>query len=206
MSEFDAGALASAGDVTPSAGFVPPAIFAAQNESNDAGLVTYGANQPVLRLSRTAGSASLESALTGSSYFSITLTPTAPLSFTSLTFNAARGGASANRGLAVFSNVAGFDVGSASSFTQSDALLYVEHLPEQRTFEPASAFFAVDLSGAAFQNVATPATFYFYTFTPGDGSSLEIDNIVFNQVPEPSVLLLGGMSLLALLRRRPLQR
>ncbi len=199
VSEFDAGFLTSASAVTPNSGY---SLFAAQNSSNDTGLSAYGTNQPVLRLSRVGESTSLTTALGNGSYFSITLTPATTLSLTSLTFNAARGGDSANRGLAIFSNAAGFDVSNASSFTESDAAFYVQHFPVQRDFVPAGASFSVDLSAEAYQNLTASVTFYFYTFTPGSGSSMEIDNIVFMAIPEPSGMLLGGIGMVSLLLRR----
>ncbi len=181
VTQFDDTLLNSADPVTSNGGY---ALFAVQDSGNDVGLAGYGANQPVLRLDRAGGSAFLSDALANGSYFSITLNPSAPLSLTTLTFNAARGGATEPRGLAVFSDATGFDPFDTASITEADALLYIEHLPVQRSYEPEDAFFSVDLTAAVFQDFSSPVTFYFYTFTPGNGSTIEIDNIVFN-IPGP---------------------
>ncbi len=170
-SGFDADLLASAGPVTPHAGY---SLFAAQNSGNEGGLSAYGANQPVLRLSRIGGSINLASAMTNNSYFSITLTPSSEVPFDSLTFNVSRGGSGGDRGYAVFSDLTGFNPG--------DALLHVPNInpANTRTFSHAESFVTIDLSNPPFANLEEPVTFRFYTFTNGDTASMEFDNIQFN--------------------------
>ena len=63
----------------------------------------------------------------------------------------------------------------------------------------------ISLAGASFQNITTPIEFRLYGFgASASGGTFSVNEFTFNGdvVPEPSSALLGGLGLLALLRRR----
>lgn len=103
------------------------------------------------------------SAVANASYLSFTVNPKPTTTFTTLTFNAARGGASTPRGYVVRS--------SNDSFA---ANLATADLNTQRT-----TFTAVSVDISAIPNTA-PVTFRIYFYVPSAGNSIDIDNISVN--------------------------
>lgn len=117
-----------------------------------------------------SGATTAATAVTNNSYFSFTLTPTeGNMSLSSLTFKGARGGASTPRGYALRSSIDSY----AANIATAD-------FATQRTTWPASDI-TVDLSGAAFQDIGA-ITFRMYIYTPGTGSSVDLDDITVNGI------------------------
>jgi len=143
-------------------------------------------------------------AVANNTYFQFTVTPNInrEMDLTSLTFTAARGGASTPRGWVLRSSINGFSSNIATELIPSV-------LP---TFSP----FSVDLSGAAFQNLTTATTFRVYFFSPAGSLNGNFDNLQLNGTvnaignalaPEPgtfALTLLGicGIGVSRRLRRR----
>ena len=150
---------------------------------------------PVLRAA-TAGTGAVTNseagAIAADRYFTVTLTPTAGnrLNLTSLSFDAARGGAAEPRSFFLFADAGG------TPFAAGNAVLAAD-VPTAR---PTLTSYTADLSAARFQNLTGPTEFRFYTSTPATGQSVEIDSIVFSgavvPVPEPATAL--GVAALAL--------
>ena len=107
-------------------------------------------------------------AITNDSYFQITITPgnLEKLSFTNLTFTAARGGSGTPRGYGVRSSINNY----ASSLGAAD-------LATARTTWTS---ITIDLSAAAFQNLTAPITFRFYWYSTSHTAGVDFDTIVFN--------------------------
>lgn len=126
------------------------------------------ASDPVISISPALGATTTETAVSTNSYIQFTLTPNAGkrVSLTTLTFNAARGGAATPRGYDVRSSVDGYaaTLGTADLSTQ------------RPTFTPVS----IDLSGANFQNQTSAITFRIYVYAPSTANVIDIDSISIN--------------------------
>ncbi len=152
------------------------------------------ATQPVLRVF-PAGNNDQQEAFDNDGYYEFTIEPIdgKQLDLDSLVFDAARGGGATPRGWAVRTSIDGFT-----------SVLDTADIPTARpTFTP----YLIDLSGPEFQGLTDPLTFRVYVYSPGNGSTVEFDNLrvlgfATAPIPEPatfSLLALGG---LAVLRRR----
>ncbi|CAA6677722.1 MULTISPECIES: PEP-CTERM sorting domain-containing protein [unclassified Lentimonas] len=133
-------------------------------------------------------------AVANDSYFEFTITPDASqaVTFTSLTFNAAKGGSSGTaRGYVVRSSVDSFatDLGTADLTTVRD-------------WTPVS----ISLSGGSFDNLVAATTFRIYTYSNSTARSVEYDDFALNGsvIPEPGTyaLLAGLTGLVAVMVRR----
>jgi filamentous hemagglutinin family protein len=161
----------------------------------------------------TATTASnLTGAITANEYVTVTITPDSgyQLNLTSLTVDLGYSlaaasvplGVGVNLGATVFSSVDGFTVPSAlatQTFTAADTSL-----------ETGATLFQnvnIDLTGPAYQGLSGPLEFRIYLYDNENTQTQpihRIDNFILNGavVPEPSAALLGGLGMLALLRRR----
>lgn len=176
----------------------PSALLSPQSNRSSSSSI----NHYYVRTEVTSNSKS--DALQDGSYFSFEIEPVAgtPLSLSNLTFLSATtaGSEYAFTGTVfVRSSVDGFATDLAeftrSSTTATTAANYVSR--------------AVDLSGAAFQNLTAPVTFRLYFWD--DSSTLtstntgvvhRVDDIIVNSVPEPGSVGLLGLGALSLLVRR----
>jgi hypothetical protein len=122
---------------------------------------------PILRLEPGNNSNTPTEAVTKDKYFAFTVTAADgfTLNLSSLTFDAARGGAATPRGWVLLSDVDGF----TTPIDQQD-------VPTQR---PDLTHFAIDLSGPSYQGL-TEVTFRMYSYLPGGGRSVEYSNVTLN--------------------------
>ena len=161
------------------------------------------------RVNATTGS-TLAAAITANNYVTVTVTPDPgfQLNLTSLTvdlgysLNAASvpSGVGVSLSTSVFSSVGGFTapaVLATQTFTAAD----------QGTTGILYQNINIDLTDPAYQGLSGPLQFRIYFYD--SNSSLtqpihRVDNFTLNGavVPEPSATLLGGLGMLALLRRR----
>ena len=123
-------------------------------------------------------------AVANNEFFQFTLTPNAgyELDFTSVTFDATRGGASTPRGFLLRTSLDGFTANVATA-----------DIP---TANPTLTPFNISLSAPAFQNISSSTTFRLYQYAPSVGGvGTFYDNISVNGsanvIPEPSTLLFG---------------
>jgi hypothetical protein len=130
------------------------------------------ASDPVLYLAPLNGATDAASAVSGGSYFEITITPAEGKKFTltDLDFNAARGGAATPRGWVLRSSIDSY----AGNIDTSD-------IATQRTTWTA---FNVDLTGGSFDNLEAAVTFRIYVYAPTTASSIEFDDITFSGTVE----------------------
>lgn len=154
---------------------------------------TTPAGAPFLRLDPQGNAATAAAAVTNNKYFQFVVTANSGffLNLTSLTFNAARGGAGTPRGYAVRS--------SADAFATDLITASLD------TVRPTYTAVNLPFTGPTYENL--PAiTFRIYSFSPGAGQSVDYDDIVVNgsvvPVPEPSTLVLPALAGLGLLLRR----
>lgn len=157
---------------------------------------TYATDSALQAAPTNAATSTAALAVTNDSYFEFTITPDAlqTMTFTSLTFNAAKGGSSGTaRGYVVRSSVDSFaaDLGTADLATV------------RPTWTPVN----ISLSSGAFDNLTTATTFRIYTYSNSTARSVEYDDITVNgtTIPEPgSYALLAGLTGLAsvMIRRR----
>jgi hypothetical protein len=142
----------------------------------------------------------IDLAVANNRFFEFTVAPTAGnlLNLTSLTFQAARGGSSADRGFSLRTNLDSYGSQLAGGNIPSVRATYTNY--------------DIDLTGSAYQNLTEPVTFRFYVYSPAAGSSVDFDNFVLNgsveAIPEPGLLVLAGLAAggLFVLRRRPTWR
>ena len=163
------------------------------------------------RVTATTGS-TLAGAITANQYVKVTIDADAgfALNLTSLTVDlgysldgvAVPTGIGVNLGASVFSSVGGFTapaVLATQTFTAANqgatGILYQN--------------VNIDLTAPAYQGLSSPIEFRIYFYDSVTGSSPtqpihRVDNFTLNGavIPEPSAALLGGLGLLALLRRR----
>lgn len=126
------------------------------------------ASDPAYTAFRSAAAATnIADAITNNSYFSVTVTPASgyTMNLTSLTFTAARGGASTPRGYGVRSSIDSY----ASSLGTAD-------LATQRT---TWTNVSIDLTGASFQGIGA-ITFRIYIYAPINTVSVDLDTIALN--------------------------
>lgn len=204
LAEYDfTGSTGTTLDATPD--FTLSGISATAISQNNLSLFGYtlvGTNPALqVRPSGTQASASPETAFTDANYFTFTVTPDVgqTISLSSLDFDAKAGFNSGVRAFYVASSVGGF---TAANVLKSDSLT--------GTLGTSFAGYSIDLTGAAFQNLTSAATFRFYIQADTTGRSLEFDNIVLNgtvsAVPEPaaaaSLLGLAAVAFAVSRRRR----
>lgn len=182
----------------PGGSFAPTEVTGNVTASNlsdtgSAGDLQAGATFPnTVFLQQTVTSPDPASAVLNNQYFEFTVAADAGfvMDLTSLSFDAARGGASTPRGWVLRSNLDGFTSDIASA--------------EVPTSLPNLTSFDVDLSDALYQDVAA-VTFRMYGFGPSTSIGQFFDNIVLNgnvqAIPEPSALALC-VGVLTMLRRR----
>jgi len=194
-SDTDPGSMA--GSVSVGSAYSGNAYFDTLNPASSGGPET--AFQPYYGVDADTGSATSDSAaLAAGQYFQFTLTPvTGNVNLTSLTYDAVfnNGHPAVDAGWAVYSSLDNYTTAIDSFFLETDDALGGEGYFAQN----------VDLSGAAFQNLASPVTFRITSFDTSTSSSRQIgiDNLVLNGVPEPtSAALVIGSAGLLLLRRR----
>jgi hypothetical protein len=142
-----------------------------------------------------------------SHYFSFTVTPDADNKLNLTTLNFFYGDAQTEASptvlnLGLYTSVDSYaaQVGSTLSWSPSATIA-----PTYFTTASGAQYATLDLSGPAFQNLTTATTFRIYGWDNSTvGGQLRIDDVQLNGtvVPEPSAALLGGLGLLALLRRR----
>jgi hypothetical protein len=129
--------------------------------------------RPVLRIDPGDGSTTPEDAVAGGKFFEFTVTANEGflLELDSLTFCAARGGASTPRGWVVQVSVDGgpFDFPNWCVVA---------------TVRPDLTAFSVDLSGPDFQDLSE-VTFRIYTFVPAGGQSVEYVDVTLNGMVVP---------------------
>lgn len=149
---------------------------------------------PVLQASAPNGNLSGADAVANGHFFSFTVTPDVgyEMDFTSLSFDAARGGGGTPRGYEVRSSVDGF----ASTLGTADVT----------TVRPTLSAYSVDLSDPGFDSLASPVEFRVYTYSPNANNTVEYDNFVLDGsvalVPEPSMLATSVLAMGLLSRRR----
>lgn len=134
-------------------------------------------------------------AVSNNQYFQFTVAANLgyALNLSDLTFDAASGGTSNPRGWVLRSNIDGFGADIATAA-----------IP---TIQPAFTPFSIDLTGAAYQGLASPVTFRIYGYAPSaPGVGIFYDNLTLNGevVPLPSaiLMLLGGLGALVPLAKR----
>jgi hypothetical protein len=166
-------------------------------------LTLNGSVVPVLALAPINDSTNLTTALANQSWFTFNLTVgsgVGDLDLTSLTFNAARGGAGTPRGY-------GLLVTTPTTSNES-----VQGATDLTTARPNSVLQSIDLSGiGSLQNLVSGqvVTFEIPIYSPASSSTVIFDDLTVNGnltvVPEPAVIslaALGAGALMVLLRRR----
>jgi hypothetical protein len=132
------------------------------------------ASDPVMTGQPPASTTDKATAIANNSYWYFTVTPSAGkvLNLTSLTLNAARGGASTPRGYAIRSSLDSYaaDLSTADLATQLATWTNI----------------SVDLSGAGYQGLASAFTIRFYIYAPTSGNSVEADDITLNGSVTPT--------------------
>lgn len=151
------------------------------------------ASDSVLQVS-AAGTSTPELSIANDAYFSFTVTPDAMMTvdLETLSFSAARGGGSTDRGYEIRSSVDNF----------ATTLGLEDNIPTVRpTLTPAT----IDL-GAEFSNLTTATEFRVYIFAPNGGNTIEFEDIALHGtvsvIPEPSASLLVALGGLLLARRK----
>lgn len=176
---------------------IRPAVISGANgtdltfEASDPGSAYPSA--PVLRVF-PAGNSDQAAAFANDGYWEFTVEPEGSFDLEALLFDAGRGGGSTPRGWALRT--------SADDFA---TVVAMDDIPTVRVFTP----YNVDLTGDLFQGITEPLTFRFYVFSPGDGSTVEFDNIRLigtaqqaAGVPEPTTVLLTLLAIGGLGARR----
>ena len=166
------------------------------------------------------GNAFLNRAITSTSrtpttnYFSFTVTPDLgkKLNLTSLNFfygDAQPEASPTVLNLGLYTSVDSYaaQVGSTLSWSPATTLDTGTNPGYFKTSPTDVQYATLDLSGASFQNLTTATTFRIYGWDNIDtGGQLRVDDVQLNgsvvAIPEPGAALLGGLGLLALLRRR----
>ena len=156
---------------------------------------TYGSSNPFLQTApQFGGQGDLAGAVARNEYWSVTLTPDAGyfLDLDSLSFLVFRGGASGNRGFAVYSSVDGFVTPLVQVANESGT----RSAPRTETLVLSSAY----------DNLTSPVTFRFYIHSINNASSIEFDDLRFfgsvSAIPEPAALGLLLVPAVGLMRRR----
>lgn len=165
------------------------------NETGSAADLQAGVTFPnTVFLQQNVTSADRSAAVANNQYFQFTgeAAPGYELDLHSLSFDAARGGASTPRGWVVRSSVDGFAADIAFA--------------EVPTAQPNLTSFNVDLSDPMFQDLAGAVTFRIYGYAPSTGVGMFYDNITLygvseRIVPEPTLALLLASPALIIRRR-----
>lgn len=124
-------------------------------------------SSPIYFLFPASGATSSSTAVSTSSYFSFSVTPTdLEMDLTSLTFDAARGGSGTPRGYVLRSSIDSY----ANNITTASI----------GTVRPTFTSFTIDLSGASYQNLTSAVTFRIYAYSPGTTSTVDMDTITLN--------------------------
>ncbi len=141
---------------------------------------------------------SLAEALSENIYIGFTIAPTggATIDFTNFTIDVQKvaGGAAFYGWLLVDQNNNGWDIG--------------DQIGAEDSFTQIGAWETMSFDASSLTGVSTATSFRIYLGSDGTGASngINVDNLVMNgtvtPVPEPRAALLGGLGLLALLRRR----
>ncbi|RYD38059.1 MAG: PEP-CTERM sorting domain-containing protein [Verrucomicrobiaceae bacterium] len=147
----------------------------------------WGNTTPLIRVQRNV--VDLATAVTGDSYFSITLNPGDDVELTTISLDIGT------------TQPSGFPFGMTirSSVTGTTNLLSVDANGQV----PANV--GVDLTAyPQFAALENPVTFYFYLYEYSGSNTLNFyaDNITFSGVPEPTSAALGGLAAAGLLVRR----
>lgn len=135
---------------------------------------------------------------------SFTITPTATLDLTNFTlFYRAISGTGVNQ-TAVKNGVASLKVYLGADTSGTLLGTYSDIFEDPGSGTAAGDIADIDLSALADLTIAQAYTFELTTssHTSTGGNNWAIDNLTLNGVPEPGTTLLGGLGLLALLRRR----
>jgi len=156
--------------------------------------------QNYIRHSINTGSVIVTNFTQGYTEFTIEAAAGFELNLTSLTFNSASGGTSAQRGFEIYDATAG---PTTSANASSTLLLNVDDEPGTRATPTAQS---IDLSAAEYQGTSSVTFRYYITNTLGGVRSIEFNNLALNgevvAVPEPSSSALLGLGGLALILRR----
>lgn len=136
-------------------------------DSITAGNLTY-ASDPAYAVLPDSTATSAATSVTNECYVVFSITPASgySLSLTTLTFNAARGGTGTPRG---------YDVRSSA-----DAYAATLGTADLATVRPTFTAVSINLSAAAFQNVAGTLTFRIYAYAPSNVNSIDFDDFVIN--------------------------
>ncbi len=144
-----------------------------------------------------------------SHYFSFTVTPDIgkTLNLTSVNFfygDAQTEASPIVLNLGLYTSVDSYAAQVGSTLSWSPATTTKVAPADYFTTASGAQYASLDLSGPAFQNLTTATTFRIYGWDNSTAAGqLRIDDVQLNGtvVPEPSAALLGGLGLLALLRR-----
>ena len=171
---------------------------------------TSSAGNATMSRVNTPTTASVNATGTTGFYFTFTVTPDVgkKLNLTTLSFFYGDDRADAaptvlNFGLYTSVDSYAAQVGSTLSWSPSDTT--AGSPPYFSLVAGGSQYATLDLSGAAFQNLTTATTFRIYGWDNiSTSGNLRVDDVQLNGtvVPEPGAALLGGLGMLALLRRR----
>lgn len=139
-----------------------------------------------LRINPAGSAVNLDEAVINDKFFEFSIKPEDEyaLDLISLSFDVARGGATAPRGWGLFSSVDGFTGAIATEDASS--------------VDPTFSHVVIGLTDPQFQGLGDAITFRMYTYSPASGQTIEFDNItLMGIVPEPSAAILLAISLLS---------
>lgn len=138
-----------------------------------------------MNYNQNSGSTSAALAITNNSFFQFTVTPNAGnfLNLGNLSFEAAKGGASAPRGYDLRSSLDSYATSISSAEITTVATVG----------SPVFQNFSIPLSGPSYLNISSPVTFRLYGYTPTVSATLTWNSITLSSVsvPEPSTVLLS---------------
>jgi hypothetical protein len=143
-------------------------------------------------------------------YFSFTVTPDFgnSLNLQSLSFfygDAQTDASPTALNLGLYTSVDSYAAQVGTSLSWAPATTTKAAPADYFTTASGAQYATLDLSGPAFQNLTTATTFRIYGWDNiATAGQIRIDDVTLNGtvVPEPSAAILGGLGLLAILRRR----